>query len=110
MKNKGLANKTAPKPTIPQALLKEYRELCGLARRKDEVRRQILALLKAGARVQPGRLLAMLEVQEQYHLTWRKLAAVVGQEQAAGIRAEIEPTEVVILRVGRRPDSVVAWG
>ena len=105
MRNKALTGKKKPKPTVPQALLEEYGELCRLASRKDEIRREILALLASGAEVEPGRMFATLEAQEQVRLTWPKLAALLGEAEAAEIRADLDRTEIVFLRVGRRPSG-----
>ena len=101
MKNKPPTVTRKTKSVVTQALLEEYAELCRIAGRKEDVRRAILALLESGAEVESGRMVANLEAQRQARLTWPKFAAVVGEAEAAAIRADLGRTEIVFLRVGR---------
>lgn len=86
-------------PAVTQAMLAEYAQLVEAARLKKELRQHLIALLDAGAGVEPGPLKATLDVSTQVRCTWPKLIDLLGEEEVEAIREQIEPTEVRYLRV-----------
>lgn len=86
--------------TITQAELAEFVALRKQCRSLNALRERLVRMLECGARVQPGRLSAVLVRQRSRRLSAAKLGALVGEDLVAIFLAEIEPTEVCRLDVG----------
>lgn len=89
----------ATKATITQAQLAEMMEMRDLARRADALRREIVALLDAGAEIEPGPLTAWVHRQDQQRLTAEKLAELVGADQVATWKRQVPATVTKVLRI-----------
>ena len=90
------ASRPAAREPVTQAELEQYRELTetlkDLKECREGVRRELLARLSAGARVEPGLLSAEAVSVSIRTLSREKLTTLVGSEVVAGYLEQIEPT------------------
>src|SRR5437899_8772149 len=75
-------------------------------------RERLIALVEAGASVEPGRLLLSYITVSQQRLTKAALVALIGEQGYEDLREEVPPTMIRRLTVKERPDRspMTAWG
>ena len=90
-------------PIITQEQLASYKELLALERRRKSLRKKLLALLAAGAPVEPGRLRVRVRRHESRVLNFKTALSIFRQDELDWIRSVIEPTVTQHLLVRRDP-------
>ena len=78
---------------IPQRLLAEYVALGEQVRRRRELQRHLMAMLMAGAGVEPGPYTAGVRTVLSRRLSVAKLSDLIGPENVQLFLEAIEPTE-----------------
>jgi hypothetical protein len=91
-------------PIITQEQLANYKELLALERRRRSLRKKLLALLAAGAPVEPGRLRLRVRRHESRVLNFKTALSIFRQDELDWIRSVIEPTVTQHLLVRRDPE------
>lgn len=91
------------RPKVTQAMLADYLAVEELWRVREERRKRLLALLEAGAAVEPGPLAARIDYQGRSIFSWTKLLRVLGQAGVERLADEVGPTVCRFLRVTSRP-------
>jgi len=80
-----------------------YKELLALERRRKLLRKKLLALLAAGAPVEPGRLRVRVRPCESRVLNFKTALGIFTPAELDWIRSELEPTVTQHLLVRRDP-------
>lgn len=84
-------------------MLAEYLEVEELCRVREERRKRLLALLEAGAHVEPGPLVARIDYQGRSIFSWAKPLRVLGKTGGERLADEVGPTVCRRLRAMLRP-------
>jgi hypothetical protein len=79
---------------VSQDMLRQYKDLKILAEQKEELRKQILKLLEAGACVEQGPLSAEVRSYEQRLLNAKTLMPILGEHGVQDLKDSVEPTVV----------------
>ena len=87
-----LAGRQLTVTAVTQRELAEYLELCERANRHRVLRDELLALLEAGAWVEPGPLAVRVECVPHRVLSARALAGVLGEGRVRELQEAVEPT------------------
>lgn len=87
--------------TITQVQLARFRKLTRLAKKREELRLQLLAALATGANVEEGELVLDYHVEDQNRLTAQKVIHALGLtvQQVQELRMAAPPTRVRYLSV-----------
>jgi hypothetical protein len=96
--------------TIAQSELQELVKLVEPCRRHTDLRRSIIDRLHAGARVEPGELIASIERGPQQQPSWGAVTAFFGPELAKRLREFIDFKPVRHLRIYDLDGEVRGWG
>lgn len=94
--------------TIKQAELKEYLRLAEAERRRDAMRKDLMARLDGGAKVQPGPLTALIEVSTAKRLSRGLLVELIGAEETDALMERVPHAEQRSLRVRAAEEMAAA--
>ena len=84
---------------VSQAMLREFKVLAARAKRLRALRARLVALLEAGAPIQPGPLTATVTRREVRRLTKGKLIALIGAKRVETFMERIALSESTSLSV-----------
>ena len=79
-------------PVITQRMLADYRRLKSMRNHHDQLRKQLLQLVEAGATVEDGRLDVDVRVTTQQRLTVAALVELLGPDVVEELRDSVEPS------------------